>query len=80
MIHVSRFAYRRKLVLNVGLSSDLKTRIKLSEKDLKCVRKHTALFLRQFVPERLYPQHTKSEVEFWMEKELEENDWKGDIL
>ncbi|KAK9508814.1 hypothetical protein O3M35_006279 [Rhynocoris fuscipes] len=68
---------RRRRDLQTGLSSSLRSKLKLNTIDLKIAIQQGALMLERFYPTHVLWRLSVSEQEFWESKALTVNDWPG---
>ena len=63
--------------LRLGLSHNMKQRIKLSERELKLALSRGAAMTSKFYPEHVIARTKGAEIEFWERRSLKLNDWVG---
>ncbi|XP_053697381.1 uncharacterized protein LOC128744410 [Sabethes cyaneus] len=68
---------KRRRDLQTGLTSAVKSRIKLSTMELKIVIQQSAYMLEKFYPSHVIARISISEDEFWDAKGLSVGDWAG---
>uniref|UniRef100_T1H7N8 Uncharacterized protein n=1 Tax=Rhodnius prolixus TaxID=13249 RepID=T1H7N8_RHOPR len=68
---------RRRRDLHTGLSTSLRSKLKLNTIDLKIAIQQGALMLERFYPAHVLWRLSISEQEFWESKALTMNDWPG---
>ncbi|XP_058455787.1 uncharacterized protein LOC131433056 isoform X1 [Malaya genurostris] len=68
---------KRRRDLQTGLTTAVKTRIKLSTMELKIVIQQSAYMLEKFYPSHVIARLSISEDEFWDAKGLSVGDWAG---
>ncbi|CAH1793364.1 unnamed protein product [Owenia fusiformis] len=67
----------RKRMLHTGLNSELKSKIKLTGRELKVTIALCSKLIESFYPEHVLSRHLKSQEQFWEENDLEPYDWQG---
>ena len=65
--------------LKTGLNHDLKSKIKLTKRELKVTVTQTARMLEGFYSEHVIARLNQSEENFWENRRLDLNDWQGTI-
>ena len=66
----------RTELLSNKLSPSMRSRIRLSETDLKTVLHHGTIMVEKFYVEQVMTRMTETEVQkFWSNKQLKKNDW-----
>ncbi|XP_046394390.1 uncharacterized protein LOC124162073 isoform X1 [Ischnura elegans] len=68
---------KRRRDLQTGLGVGVRSRIKLSARDLKIAIQQAALILERFHPTHIMKRLPVDEEEFWENKGLSPNDWAG---
>lgn len=68
---------KRRRELHTGLAPSLRSKLKLTTRDLKIAIQQGALMLERFYPGHVLWRLGASEQEFWDSKALPQNDWAG---
>nr|XP_024217346.1 uncharacterized protein LOC106677266 isoform X2 [Halyomorpha halys] len=68
---------KRRRELQTGLAPSLRSKLKLTTRDLKIAIQQGALMLERFYPGHVLWRLGTSEQEFWDSKALPQNDWAG---
>lgn len=69
---------KRSDYLNNTLPSGIRTKIRLTENDLRVVLMQGTLMVQEFYPQKVLAKMTDTDVRnFWLDEDLPENDWLG---
>ncbi|ESO09434.1 hypothetical protein HELRODRAFT_168417 [Helobdella robusta] len=67
----------QKQKLNTGLNADLRSKIRLTSRELKVVIAQSSKMLESFYPNRIFRIMSKTEARFWEDRNLDYRDWQG---